>query len=173
MATPTYTLIASATAGSGGSATFDFTSIPNTYTDLVLKTSLRLTAGSNPQQPVSIKFNGSSTGYTYKSVFGDGSSAASYGSGITDRIDMQYANSSISTSSIFNNFEIYIPNYSGSTNKSTSYDSVMENNTTAAYTIFMANLWSNTAAINQITLTPSTGSFAQYSIASLYGIKNS
>ena len=168
----TYTLISSTIVGAGGATNIDFTSIPSTYTDLIVKASMRLNTGTNIQVPVSLRFNGSTSGYTYKSLFGDGSTAASYGSGVTDRIDIQYANSPTATSNTFNNFEIYIPNYAGSTNKSTSYDSAMENNTSAAYFIAMANLWSNTAAINQITLTPGSGNFVQYSTAYLYGVKN-
>ena len=41
----TYTLIASSTAGSGGAAYIEFTSIPNTYTDLLVMLSLRTAGG--------------------------------------------------------------------------------------------------------------------------------
>ena len=37
----TYTLISSVTVGSGGAANIEFTSIPSTYTDLLLKYYLR------------------------------------------------------------------------------------------------------------------------------------
>ena len=37
----TYVLIASSTIGSGGGSSFDFTSIPSTYTDLLVKYSCR------------------------------------------------------------------------------------------------------------------------------------
>ena len=39
----TYTLISSVTVGSGGAANIEFTSIPATYTDLLLKLSTRTT----------------------------------------------------------------------------------------------------------------------------------
>jgi hypothetical protein len=38
----TYTAIKTVTVGSGGAANIDFTSIPQTYTDLVLKVSARM-----------------------------------------------------------------------------------------------------------------------------------
>ena len=77
------------------------------------------------------------------------------------------------TASTFANGEIYIPNYAGSTYKSLSADSVTETNATGAVRAFHATLWSNTAAINQITLTPDAGgNFVQYSTAYLYGVKN-
>ena len=37
----TYTLISSVTVGAGGASSIDFTSIPATYTDLLVKFSLR------------------------------------------------------------------------------------------------------------------------------------
>ena len=37
----TYTALASVTVGSGGAANIEFTSIPGTYTDLVMLVSLR------------------------------------------------------------------------------------------------------------------------------------
>ena len=48
---------------------------------------------------------------------------------------------------------------------------VSENNATTAYATLNAGLWSNTAAINAIGLTITSGqNFAQYSTATLYGI---
>jgi hypothetical protein len=74
------------------------------------------------------------------------------------------------TSNTFSNTEIYIPNYTSNNYKSVSTDSVMENNATEAYANLNAILWSNTSAINSITLTPSAGNFAQYSEFTLYGV---
>jgi hypothetical protein len=77
------------------------------------------------------------------------------------------------TANTFSNGEMYIPNAFGSTYKSVSADAVAENNASTAYMAMQAGLWSSTAAINQITLTPDTATsplFQQYSTASLYGI---
>lgn len=165
----TYFKIASVTVGSGGASSIDFTSIPSTYTDLCIKTSLRSAAASvNPG--LLIKFNGSATGFTGRNVYGNGSSAASY-SDTSGEIGTLAGNNA--TASTFGNAEIYIPNYAGSTNKSFSVDSVNENNATSASQYLYANLWSNTAAITSITLL-SGGSvnLLQYSTATLYGISN-
>jgi len=110
----TYTLIASSTVGSGGAATIDFTSIPSAYTDLLLKVSLRGDQASNTNAYL-ISFNGSSTTFTNRRVYGNGASAAS-DSGSTN--DFLVANGSSTTASTFQNGDIYIPNYAGSTNKS-------------------------------------------------------
>lgn len=162
----TYTLIASATAGSGGVSNFDFTSIPSTYTDLVVKWSTR----NNSGRQVTFKLNNVSTNQTYNIIYADGASAAAE----TGTRIFGYSNGSTTTASTFCNGEAYFPNYAGSAYKSISIDSVEENNATTAYSTLSANLWSNSSAINQITILPQDGAtFVQYSTAYLYGIKNS
>ena len=171
---PTYTQIGSAvTVGSGGAASIDFSSIPNTYTDLVIKLSLR---GSDANNYVNsrVTFNGSSSGYTSKLLYGLGSGTpGSLNNSVTNAVDFSsYGTGSSATSSTFGNTEIYIPNYAGSTNKSLSVDAVSENNATTAIAALTAGLWSNTAAITQVTITPAVGTFVQYSSAYLYGVSN-
>jgi hypothetical protein len=161
----TFVKIASVTVGSGGASSMDFTSIPSTYTDLVLKTSSRTSGSGNVF--LTIAFNGSSSNFSYRQVFGNGSSAASNSGSIGYGV---LIDGSSDTASTFSNGEVYIPNYSGSTNKSLSTDAIQENNGTLAYMALVATLWSSTSAINQITLTPSSGTLQQYSTATLYGI---
>jgi hypothetical protein len=163
----TFELIASSTVGSGGAANIEFTSIPSTFTDLVLMASTR---GTNAQvgNDINMSLNGSTTSFTYRYLFGDGSSASS-ASGTSGYIATGNGNGS--TASTFGTLTIYIPNYAGSTNKSSSIDSVGENNATAGYGMLMANLWSNTSAITSIRIT-GISNFAQYSTAYLYGVKN-
>jgi hypothetical protein len=55
----TYTLISSVTVGAGGAASMSFTSIPSTYTDLVVFCSGRA-ANSFTSAGLLLKFNGSS-----------------------------------------------------------------------------------------------------------------
>jgi len=164
----TFELIASSTVGAGGAASITFSSIPSTFTDLVVKLSSR-SSDSIVATGVIMQFNGSSASLTYRNLEGDGSTAASY-NGTTGRIGV--TNAATSTASTFGNLEAYIPNYAGSTNKSSSIDSVQENNATTAYADLHANLWSNTAAITSIALTLQTGNFVQHSTAYIYGVKN-
>jgi hypothetical protein len=162
----TYTLIQSVAVGSGGAASIEFGSIPQTYTDLKIVISARSTgAGSQ----ILLSFNGSTASFTSRYLFGDGST-------VTSGTLARYAGAfplSTFTASVFGNSEIYIPNYTGSSNKSYSADSVTENNATGSYLTMVAGLWSATSAITSVTLTPDSVNFAQYSSASLYGIKNS
>ena len=162
----TYTLISSVTVGSGGAATIDFNSIPSTYTDLLLVHSTR--AALAGQYGINISFNGSSSGFTGRYLQGNGSAASSGTS--TQFIGISPGTGY--TANTFGNGSVYIPNYAGSTNKSFSADDVIENNATTAYADLIAGLWSNTAAITSISITPATTSFLQYSTAYLYGISN-
>jgi hypothetical protein len=168
MPTPTYTLIASSTVGSGGAANIEFTSIPSTYTDICVKLSLRSNRSSGTEN-INLRFNGSSSNLSSRRLTGTGSTARSdtYASNIYIE-----ANGNTLTANTFASTDIYVPNYAGSTNKSVSADTVMEANVTGVETSLVAGLWSNTAAINQVTILPLDGTlWLQYSTAYLYGIK--
>jgi len=170
----TFKAIATVTVGSGGASSIDFTSIPSTYTDLVIKLSGR-TTNANLQDYLAMQFNGSGgTAYSHSDLTGNGSSAQSTIQTGLDRYYFTYVlNGATSTSNTFSNVDVYIPNYASSNYKSISSDGVPENNTTGiTYTTLSAGLWSSTAAITSINFVAS-GSFVQYSTATLYGIKNS
>jgi hypothetical protein len=171
----TYVLIASTTVGSGGASSIDFTSIPATYTDLVVKVSLRA-ANAAAYNSANLTFNGSATGYSEINLYGNSTGAVSLSNSGTF-IDYIWSDAANATTSTFGNTEIYIPNYAGSTNKSVSFDITTENNagtTNSSFAGVMAGLWSNTAAINRVTITAgSSSTFVQHSTAYLYGIKNS
>ena len=171
----TFELIASSTVGSGGAASIDFTSIPSTYTDLCVKFSIRTTRTGSTEDAVRIQFNGSGgTAYTSRILYGSGSGAGSTSYTSAAQTVSFSADSADATASTFGNGEMYIPNYAGSNNKSTSSDLVSENNATAATAGLNAGLWASSAAINQVTLTANSGStIVQYSTAYLYGIRNS
>jgi hypothetical protein len=165
----TYTLISSVTVGSGGAADIEFTSIPATYTDLMLVGSTRHSNGAGIGEEITLNTNTSN--YTNRYLFGSGSSA---GSGSNLGRFSNIGTRSTDTSSTFSNFSIYIPNYTGSNNKSYSGDTVMENNATESYQYLIAGLWSDTSAITSIKIAPfsGNGNYVQYSTAYLYGIKN-
>ena len=174
----TYEAIATVTVGSGGAANIEFTSIPGTYTDLALFLSGRSTDNS-AQTSTGYNFNGSTSGYTSRNlgnyqgtVFSGSMTTLSIGGVTYGRLDDSGLVAATATASTFSNGWLYVPNYAGSDNKSWSWDSVAENNSTAAAEILVAGLWSNTAAITSIKILPYLGNFAQYSTATLYGIKN-
>lgn len=170
----TFTLIASSTVGSGGTSTITFSSIPNTYTDLCLKLSIR-SSSANDRRIIFFKFNSVTSGYNDKSIraFNGGVASQTDNGGNTSFAvwDMPAANA---TSNTFSSVELYIPNYAKSTNKSISTDGVGENNGTSGAIIGITAASSTiTSAISQIDIFgDGTGNIVQYSTAYLYGVKN-
>ena len=162
---PTYTLINSATVGSGGAANIEFTSIPSTYTDLNILLSSRGTVDSFN---VNVRFNGSASNYSQIRVQGSGSAATS----ATDTEITLLNVRSTYTANTFSNGSVYIPNYTSSNFKSVSVDTATENNATVNRNILNAGLWSDTSAITSVNLIVASGDFTQYSTAYLYGISN-
>jgi hypothetical protein len=165
----TYRLIAHQELASA-QASITFGSIPQTFTDLVLVTSLR---GANY---CGILPNGSNANTSYRILWGlNGSAITSNYTSFSYNIFSTVAISG-STASTFGNTSIYFPNYRSSSNKSVSVDSVNENNSATAEQLLGIGLWNNTAAISSITLTSldanlNAGSnFAIGSSATLYGI---
>lgn len=158
--------IQTVTVGAGGAASIDFTSIPQTYTDLKIVISGR---GDENQITIVGAINGSTSNFTSRYLYGDGSNAlsasasASYWGNVT---------SSTQTASTFGATEIYIPNYTSSNNKLFHVDSTTENNATGSTIALWSGLWSQTAAINSISLTifGGTAKFVQYTTATLYGV---
>jgi len=172
----TYVAIQTITVGSGGSSNIEFTSIPQTYTDLNVLVSGRTTTNGDTYGETDVSFNGapSGTSFSWRQTLGSGGSASSQNGGSDSAIYIQWPTGSGATASAFGSSSIYIPRYTGSDYKSVSIDSVTANNASQSLQIMTAGLWSNTAAITSIRLTIVYGTaFAEYSTATLYGIKNS
>ena len=167
MAATYFQIGSTVTVGSGGASNIEFTSIPSTYTDVIVRVSLRMT----DQVATALTFNNSTSGYSERLLYGNGSTAASANTSGSSLGWAYLVDTPAHTANTFSNCDIYIPNYAGSAYKSVSSDSVYENNATAAEQYLNAGLWSNTAAITSIKLASTSGSFVQYSTASLYGIK--
>jgi hypothetical protein len=171
----TYKLIEAKTLSSD-TANIEFTSIPQIYTDLVLKLSIR-TAGSTG---VTYAFNGmtannTTTGYSDKHLYGDGTNVGSFeNTTATSYRQSIMSNRLNTTGNIFASTDVYIPNYTGSTAKSISVDSVTEHNSTTAYAILSGNSLSNTAAITSLQIfNLDSDNLLSGSTFYLYGIKNS
>jgi len=162
------TLIEHIEVGSGGAASIEFTSIPATYTDLILYFSLR--DGGTTDPVTRVQFN-SDTGsnYSYRLLFGTGSSASYFTQTTTSLFAGNHPNSGY-TADTFGNGSLYIPNYTQSSVKSASIDEVAENNATTSWQQISANLWNDTSSITSIKIYPVTSSWVQYSSATLYGI---
>ena len=167
----TYEAIATVTVGSGGAANIEFTSIPGTYTDLVVLISMRTNRSGAVGDNISLTYNNNTSSRSDVRLFGDGSSPASF----TDSaLYAGIATAADATASTFGNTVIYIPNYAGSNNKSSSSDGVAENNGSQTSMNLGAELWSNSAAITSLKLESRfSATIQQHSTATLYGIKKS
>ena len=150
---------------SAASVTFD--NLPTSgYTDLKIVSSGR-TSSASVQGYITAAFNGSTANFSIRGLYGTGSSTGSF---TTPSNFVGEVVGDTATASTFSNLEMYIPNYTSSSNKSYSVDGVAENNATFAQSGITAGLWSQTAAITSIAFTPNTGSFLAGSTFSLYGV---
>lgn len=166
----TYTLISSATVGSGGQSTIEFTSVPQTYTDLQIVVSARSSL-SNTGDYLLLNFNGSTSNLFSRTLGAFGTSTEFSGTESTLLINILPA--ATATANTFGNNTIYIPNYTSSNFKSVSVEGGFENNSASDWFLFMtAGQWSQTAAITSIKLDLLDGNFLQNSTAHLYGISN-
>ena len=161
--TATYDKIESQTLGSTQS-TVTFTTIPQTYTDLVLIISPIITTGS---KDVCVQFNGdTATNYSNTILSGDGTSASSARLSGQVRIFLDYF-AVVNTAR--SNRVVNIMNYSNSTTNKTVLSRA---NNAGAGVDAIVGLWRNTAAITSMVLNAQTGgTFDVGSTFTLYGIK--
>jgi hypothetical protein len=155
----TYTPIATQTLGSA-SSTVTFSSIPATYTDLIIILNGQSTTGT-PE--IITRFN-SDTGSNYSRTFvlGDGSLTSSGRS----TSQTYFAPASIETGNTIIIFNIM--NYSNTTTNKTAICRATLPAQIAAATV---GLWQSTAAINTIAISTASSTFVAGSTFTLYGIK--
>jgi len=162
----TFAAIATATAGSGGLASIQFTSIPNTYTDLCIKLSAR-TTNAYFRDSVEIRFNSVNANLACTFIIGQ-TSTVSAGPASVVTVEVE---GNTNNANLFSIGDIYIPSYRSSNYKNVSVTYGSPNTTSGSNAIGMTSgIWSDTSAITSIILT--SASFMQYSTATLYGIKN-
>jgi hypothetical protein len=156
----TYDKIATAT-GTGSSNTITFTSIPSTYTDLVIILNGSLSAGANVRMTLN---NDSGTNYSMTVLAGDGSSASSYRA--SNDVNFQYVgftDTGISTTII------QVMNYSNTTTNKTM---IQRNSKASNQAQAAVGLWRNTGAVNRLDLFASNSStWTTSTTATIYGIK--
>jgi hypothetical protein len=157
----TYVAIAEQTLGSVATSV-TFSSIPSTYTDLVIVYDGTTASNAYP----SIRFNGDTgTNYSATVIRGNGSAAGSTRFSSANEMDIAMG-SPLSTSQ--NNIIIQVMNYSNTT----TYKTVLaRTNNASVETGAGVGLWRSTSAINSITIKTNSPNFAIGSTFSLYGIK--
>jgi hypothetical protein len=145
-------------------ASITFSSIPQTFTDLYLVFSVRVTTSDGGLR---LRVNTSTSNLSVRLLYGTGSSATT----ATDTTYLGSVPNSGTTASTFSNAGFYFPNYVGAVAKPFSGELVDENNATLGLQWATAGFYNSTTAITALELFSSAGgNFVQYSSATLYGI---
>ena len=159
----TFEPIASVTL-SAATASVTFSSIPQTFTDLVLISSVQTQTNNDA---LDVRFNSdATTSYSSTQIIGEGSTATSY------------RNSNQSLGRIGNNipsttsFATVITNIQNYSNSTTNKTFLSRFNNASSGTGAFASLWRSTSAITSITVYPETlNTLLSSSTFSLYGIR--
>jgi hypothetical protein len=161
--TGTYTLIAKTTVAGTSTTTVTFSSIPSTYTDLIIVE--QATASASAYSSIYFNTDNASTNYSRSYLFGSGSVAFSNrDSNTASFLAIDYISSGTTA-----NCHIYQINDYANT---TTYKTLL-----ARYNLIndgvglYVGLWRSTAAINAITFVRSSGTYTAGSTYSLYGIE--
>jgi hypothetical protein len=159
----TYEPIATVTAAGGSSTQLVMSSIPATYTDLVIVINTSTSANSN----LVFRLNNDSTAiYSNTALNGDGSTATS---GRNSNTDKGYFDSAAYSANNFNyNAILNVMNYSNTTTFKTT---VSRSNNAAVGVTAGVTLYRSTSAINRIDFLTTAGTFNAGSTFTLYGIK--
>jgi len=144
-------------------STVTFNSIPSTYTDLVLVSSISSVSASNGAV-FALRFNSDSSAlYSEKTIYGDGSGTNSGTSTNATYVDIGNASTTTITTHITN-----ILNYS---NTGVFKTILSRSNLSNLYVLFYGGNYASTTAISSLTIfNPSGSSFNTGTTFNLYGI---
>ena len=165
----TYTPIASITLGATA-LSVTFSSIPQTYTDLIIIVNAKNTNNSESTKSCFLRFNGDSTSlYSYTWIDGNGSSASSNrDSGANRAYYGEIVNSYNVNASNFSQFNININNYSNTT----THKTFLSRSSNLFYPSLVCGLYRSTSAITSVQLLiQDTDQFVVGSTFNLYGIQ--
>lgn len=183
----TYKLISSSTVTSNNTiSTISFTSIPQTFTDLVIKAMARTTEGGAGYSWAGgyLRLNNDSANnyrnqflYSYYSESGPNAPAKTLGDGgTTDAIQLYPNNNGVLDGSCLTTIDVYINNYTANTNIPVSVETnnaaLGSGQANRTFTNFAGNVWIGSGPVSSIYITPSATKFwMQYTSFYLYGIK--
>lgn len=155
----TYTPIATTTVGTA-TPSVTFSSVPGTYTDLVVVVNGTTAASVG----LALRFNGD-TGSNYSNTYLGGTGSAAISGRATSTTIGRFGNINTSNTTGVAN----IQNYSNAT----TYKTTLGRSSSTDYAITYVNLWRSTAAITSVTvISDDLGTnFAVGTTFSLYGIK--
>lgn len=157
----TYTLINAQTAN-GSVSTINFTSISQTYTDLILKINSSQ-SGNFVYMRVGNGSIDSGTNYSEIYELSNGSSVSASGDNNSSLMPTVYVNSG-------SNYSVATANFMNYSNTTTFKTVLNKNGVTSAGVLGIVNLWRSTSAINTISVFTGGGNYSSGSTFALYGI---
>lgn len=164
MPTKTYKMIATTTLSSSA-ATYTFSSIPSTYTDLVLAMSASITSAGNT---IRIQFNGDTAGnYSYVAL--GATSGGPLSTRATNTIFLPFWVFNGAAANQMSANTVNINNYSNTTTFKTAI--IRANYADNGEANGLAGLWRSTSAISSISIFSSAGNLGSGSQFTLYGIE--
>ena len=162
MPTPTEIPIATTTISNSTTAAYTFSSIPNTYTDLILVMSVG--NNNNSGYGVQIRYNGDTgSNYSWTYLVGNGSSAISGRNSNATYFDIGIENDTT-------NFAVITTQVMNYANTTTYKTAISRGSASTVEVSTNASLWRSTAAINSLTITKTANYFKNGSTFTLYGI---
>lgn len=161
-------LIASTTVGAGGTSTIEFTSIPGTYTDLVILLSARTTTTSDV--PRFRMNNYVSEIYKGQTLYSNGATVTAFTDGSNTFHNIGTIPGTSWSANSFGNVLIQVPNYAGTSQAKTIRSMAISKDSGAniEQRLNGTGFASFTAAVTSVQIY-STNTFAQYTTAYLYG----
>lgn len=177
-------IIGGASGGAGGlSSLFDSTLGANAasidtgangiaagHSDLLILLYLRSTAGAN--DTLKLTFNGdTAANYAAGGAFGGAGTGSWANNGVAAISDGGLIVAADRTANRFSAYSIHVPLYGGANFKAVTGSIVRPESATSTTTGTLGGVWLSTAAINQVTVTPTTGpNFLAGSRMVIYGL---
>ena len=148
-------------------SSIDITSIPQNCNDLIVNFSAR-TDYAGTRDGTIMQVNGSGTS-TFKYILGyDGASSLS--GTLVNNPNLFSSNGANTSNNTFNNASIYFADYTSSTDKVVSFDSIKEDNALDARMFLGAILYDSSSPITSLSFSLSSGSnFVSGCVVSVYG----
>jgi hypothetical protein len=156
----TYEPISTQTVAGTSTSTVTFSSVPQTYTDLVLVSAVTQSADVANY----LRFN-SDTAANYSGTRLRGTGAAADSTRDTGAVGLPFSFGTLTS------LDLTIWNINNYSNATTYKTAILRNNNTADWLGGYVGLWRSTAAISTVSFTVSSGYIVAGSTLTLYGIK--
>lgn len=157
--------------GNGSATTLTFSSIPQTYTHLILRGRVRTSPGGDTVQ---IQLNSQTSGYASHRLTGNGTSAAGGQTTAAPGIYVAGLANTGTSSSYDDVFIATILNYASSTQTKTIRTFCGSDRNSTDGVVMMSNgLYNATTAVTSITIAAGSYALTSSSTIALYGIKDS